>query len=294
MKTTKYLNHDCVSLKNESLELLITQSVGPRIISLRFQGGENLFAELPDLVFDSFEDEIYYIYGGHRLWHAPEAMPRTYYADNQPVDISSTQDGLLIRQPVEIQTGIEKSIQISLVENKPQVILHHTLINRGVWPIQCAPWAITQLKKGGVAILPQSIEQTGFLPNRSIAVWPYTDINSPHIQWGNRYILIPTKMKSPFKIGFPNPHGWLAYWNEGTLFVKRSAYHPQAEYYDFGSSSECYSNGNFLELETLAPISTLDPDHSVTHIETWEIYGEVNFPENEDAAQAIIEELELE
>jgi hypothetical protein len=294
MKTTKYLNHNCVSLKNESLDLLITQSVGPRIISLRFQGGENLFAELPDLVFDSFEDETYHIYGGHRLWHAPEAMPRTYYPDNQPVDISSTQDGLLISQPVQIHTGMEKSIQISLVDDKPQVILHHSLINRGVWPIQCAPWAITQLKKGGVAILPQSNEQTGFLPNRSIAVWPYTDINSPHIQWGNRYILIPTKMKSPLKIGFPNPRGWLAYWNAGTLFVKRAAYHKKAEYYDFGSSSECYSDGNFLELETLAPITTLEPDESVTHIETWEVYGEVDFPENEEAAVAIVKELDLE
>ena len=144
------------------------------------------------------------------------------------------------------------------------------------------------------AILPQSNEETGFLPNRSIAVWPYTDINSPHIQWGNRYILIPTKMKSPFKIGFPNRRGWLAYWNEGTLFVKRAAYYPKAQYYDFGSSSECYSNGDFLELETLAPISTLEPDESVTHIETWEVYGDVEFPKNEGAAGAIIKELELE
>ena len=138
MKTKKFLNLDCVALKNETLDLLVTQSVGPRIISLRFQGGENLFAELPDMSFDSIKDETYHIYGGHRLWHAPESMPRTYIPDDQAVEVTPIQGGLLVTQPIEKQTGIEKSIQISLVENKPQAILHHTLTNRGLWPGVCS------------------------------------------------------------------------------------------------------------------------------------------------------------
>ena len=148
MNTTKYLDFDCVSLENDSLTLLVTKSVGPRIIiSLRYKDGDNLFAELPDFVSERPDGESFHFYGGHRLWHAPENMPRTYALDNEPVDITRTKNGLFTRQKVEAETGIEKTLEISLVENKPQVIIRHTLTNHGQWSVECAPWAITQLKK---------------------------------------------------------------------------------------------------------------------------------------------------
>ena len=294
MQTTKFLDFDCVSLQNAALSLLVTRSVGPRILSLRFNGGDNLFAVLPDTVTERPDGQKFHFYGGHRLWHAPENMPRTYALDDEPVDIVQTGNVLSVMQPVETETGIEKSLHISLVEDKPQVIVRHTLTNRGLWPLECAPWAITQLRTGGVAILPQSREQTEFLPNRSLAIWPYSDLASPQVGWGNRFLLVRTGMESPFKVGFPNPRGWLAYWIDGTLFVKRAAFDTQAEYFDFGSSSECYCNGRFIELETLGPVGRLAPGESITHTETWELYADVDSPIDEDAAQEIVERLGLE
>ena len=294
METIKYKNFDCVPLKNESISLLATQSVGPRVISLCFNGGDNLFAELPDFVTERPDGKIFHFYGGHRLWHAPENMPRTYCPDDESVEVIPDKFGLSATTPVADETGIEKSIHISLVEDKPQIILRHTLTNRGLWPIECAPWAITQFKLGGVAVLPQSREQTGVLPNRSLALWPYTDMANPKVSWGNRYILLQADLDSPFKVGFPNPRGWLAYWLDGTLFVKRATFDARAEYYDFNSSSECYCNDKFLELETLAPISKLALGESATHTETWELYPDVDYPENENAAQEIVEKLGLE
>jgi hypothetical protein len=222
-------------------------------------------------------------------------MPRTYALDDQPVEIVSIDSGLLVRQQVEVETGIEKSMQISLVADKPQVLVQHTLTNCGLWPVECAPWAITQLKTGGVAILPQSQVEHDFLPNRSLTFWSYTDISNPNVSLGNRYVLVRSQIEEgAFKVGFPNPRGWLAYWQAGTLFVKRAAFDAQAAYYDFGSSSECYCNGKFIELETLAPISKLSPGSSVTHVETWELHADVEYPENEDAVEAIVEKLGLE
>lgn len=290
----KFLGYECVTLENEHISLLVTQSVGPRIISLRLKGGENIFAELPDFVTKRPDGKDFHFRGGHRLWHAPESMPRTYALDDDPVEITQTEDSLSVTQQVEAETGIEKSMRISLTRDKAQVVIHHTLTNRGVWPIECAPWAITQFKTGGVAILPQSREQTDLLPNRSLAFWSYTDVASPHVTWGNEYILIRAEKQPPFKVGFPNPRGWLAYWLGGTLFVKRAAYDPQAKYYDFNSSSECYCNSRFLELETLAPIGRLKPGASVTHVETWELYADIEQPTDEAAAQRIVDGLRLE
>ena len=68
----------------------------------------------------------------------------------------------------------------------------------------------------------------------------------------------------------------------------------QAGYYDFGSSSECYCNDSFVELETLAPAATIAPDASAFHTETWELYSDIVCPENEDSVQMIVEKLSLE
>lgn len=294
MQTQKFLNHDCVELKNDSISLLVTQSVGPRIISLRFNDGENILAELPNFFIKRPDGKNFHVYGGHRLWHSPEHMPRTYALDNQPVEIISEKNSLKVSQQVETETGIEKSIEIKIVEDKPQVIVHHTITNRNLWGVEFAAWAITQLKTGGVAILPQVKEDAGLLPNRSLTLWSYADIKSPHVSWGNDLILVRAEMDSPFKIGFPNPRGWLAYWKDKTLFVKRATYQSNMTYYDFGSSSECYCNNEFLELETLSPITKLNPNESITHTETWELYKDVDKPTDEKSAQEIINTLNVE
>jgi hypothetical protein len=288
-----YAGYDCARLANEQVELLVTCSVGPRILSLRFEGGENLFAEHPDAVAERPDGRLYHFIGGHRLWHAPEHMPRTYVVDDAQVEIEPLPGGLVVRQALETETGIEKIIRIELEAGAPRLVVTHTLTNRGLWPVECAPWAITQLKTGGMAILPQADEETGLLPNRSLAIWPYTDMSDPNLAWERRHILLSANLKSPFKVGFPNPRGWLAYWNQGVLFVKRAAYRPGAHYYDFGSSSECYCNQQFIELETLGPVSLLAPGDSLTHVEHWELHRVESCPCDEAGVTGLVERLAL-
>jgi hypothetical protein len=279
MKTTEYFGQQCVELSNDWLTLLVTQSVGPRVISLKTRDDDNLFASLPDTTLDYPGEGEFHLYGGHRLWHAPEEPRRTYIPDDQAVEIISLERGLQVKQAIEPGTGIQKELNIQLAKDSPIIEIKHSLTNCGLWPVTCAPWAITQMKPGGVALLPQNLdlwENNPTLPNRPITLWPYTDFNSPSITWGNDVILIHATMtKGMLKIGYPNQRGWLAYWLNETLFIKRAVFDPKAEYFDFGSSSECYCNDQFLELETLGPIATLKPGESATHFETWEVHPEV-------------------
>lgn len=293
-KTLNFLGHECVSLENKTIQLFIPRSVGPRILSLRFANGENIMAELPDVVLDCPGAGKFHPYGGHRLWHSPEVPSRTYLPDDSPVAITPVENGYLLTQDVETKTGLQKSMEVRLQVDAPRVIITHRLSNHGLFPVTCAPWAITQLKPGGMVILPQSSEQTNELPNRSLALWPYTNPSHPNVSWGQNYILVRANMDTPFKVGFPNPRGWLAYWLNGTLFVKRAKYEAQSAYFDFGSSSECYCNHQFVELETLAPISMIDPQASVTHVETWELYGDVDCPRDQAEAQLLVQGLGLE
>lgn len=81
---------------------------------------------------------------------------------------------------------------------------------------------------------------------------------------------------------------------ERVLSHKRATFDPQAVYSDSGSSSECYCDDRFLELETLRPATMLAPGESVHHLETWELYNGVPRPSDEEAVQALVEALHLE
>jgi len=292
MKTKEFSGQQCVAMDNGTLKLLVTQSIGPRILSFGFLDGESIFANLPDFVAELPQGGVFHFYGGHRLWQAPEAFETTYVPDDEPVEITEVDAGLLVMQKLQPQTGLQKSLEIRFAGDT-QVVIKHRIHNLGSNDVTCAPWAITQFRTGGVAILPQSRHDAGVLPNRSMALWSYTDMSSPHVQWLKEHVLVASPMVSAFKIGFPNPRGWLAYWLAGVLFVKHAEYDEQAEYYDYGSSSECYCNDKFLELETLGPITALPPDTSVTHVETWALYKDVKRPSIENEVEAIVESLGL-
>lgn len=113
-------------------------------------------AELPDFTTALPDWNLYHFYGGHRLWIAPENIPLTYDLDDQPVEIIPEEDTILVLKKIELQTGLEKSIWVRLDTDKPVVTLEHELKNSGNEPLIGAPWAVTQLKTGGIAILPQS------------------------------------------------------------------------------------------------------------------------------------------
>jgi hypothetical protein len=114
-------------------------------------------------------------------------------------------------------------------------------------------------------------EDTGLLPNRSLVLWPYTDPAIRHLKWNKEYLLVEAAMETPFKLGFNNPVGWIAYWLDGVLFVKYAGYDTRSTYPDHGCSSECYCNDEFMELETLGPVKELQPGEFIEHIETWQL-----------------------
>jgi len=294
VKMANFNDLECVVLENDLLRILVPKALGPRILSLCFRGGENLLAVLPDVTTERPDGKQYHFFGGHRLWLAPEDPLLSYAFDDQAVEITSSEAGLLIRKEAESETGIEKSILVNLDPQQAKLTLTHRLTNRSSRPVEYAPWTITQFRTGGLAILPQSGAQTGLLPNRTLSLWPYTDITSPCLKLGNQFILLHANMQTPFKVGFPNPRGWMAYWLDGVLFVKKAAFDPQGRYPDNGSSSECYCNQSFLELETLAPLALIEPDASATHTETWVLHSDIPMPNDESAIQAILQKIRLE
>jgi hypothetical protein len=259
---------------NDHLRLDVLAEAGPRIVRLFLAGSdENQLAETPDVKWGTPYGE-YCLRGGHRLWHSPEASPRSSIPDNHGLELEEVEDGVLLRQPPEVGTGICKSIEIRLDGGRPAVTLYHRLRNDGLWPVELSPWAITQLPLGGIVVMPQRTEPTdkdGLQPNRNLVLWPYTRWRDPRLHLDDDYALLKADPRlPPCKIGYLNPHGWLGYLRRGVLFCKRFEAHADQSFPDFGCNAEVYCNDLFVELETLAPLTRLEPGQSATHIETWE------------------------
>ena len=239
----------------------------------------------PDMLADLGEAFVptaygdYYFRGGHRLWHSPEAMPRTYIPDT-PVTITDLPDCVVLEAQTEQGTGIRKRIEIRLAADKPFVTLTHTLVNDGLWPVELAPWAISQFRLGGTVILPMPVgnaDPAGLLHNRQFSFWPYARINDPRLKLGDEFILFKADaLLPPFKIGYFNPHGWLAYWSNGVLFRKTFAAQKESIYPDNNCNAEMYCNDKFVELESLAPLGILKPGAEVTYTETWEVFDNMD------------------
>ena len=73
----------------------------------------------------------------------------------------------------------------------------------------------------------------------------------------------------PCKVGFNCELGWIAYVNAGTALVKSFEHFIDAEYPDNGCSVESYTCSDFCEIETVAPLYSLEPGEAAEHVEVW-------------------------
>lgn len=265
---------NCIKLSDGRTELVVTTDVGPRVIRFARVGGPNVMKEYADQLGQTGGRD-WRIYGGHRLWHAPEVKPRTYALDNTPVEAKWRDGVLTIVQPVEKLTGIQKEMEIGYAKGG-QVWLTHRLANRNQWDVELAPWCLTVMAPGGRAILPQEkfIAHTDhLLPARPLVLWHYTNMADPRWVWGTKYIQLrqDPAIAAPQKLGLLNTKGWAAYALGGDLFIKRFACEPGATYADCGCNTELFTNGDMLEVESLGPLTRLAPGESVEHIEAWSL-----------------------
>ncbi len=217
------------------------------------------------------------VYGGHRLWHAPENDPRTYFPDNSPVKYELNGNTLKLIQDIEATTGIQKEIEVTLSESEGSVTVLHRLINKNLWEIELTPWSLSVMAAGGRAIIPQEPYESwdeNMLPVRNMVLWSYIDMQDPRWTWGTKYIQIKQDpgAKTKQKLGILNTLGWAGYYLNGDLFIKRYSYDPEARYTDLGCNTEIYTDSDLLEIETLGGRTMVPPEGCVEHVEKWYLF----------------------
>ena len=275
-------------LANADAELVITLDVGPRIISYSTPGGFNVLKNYEEMMGGTGESE-WQIRGGHRFWIAPEDLTRTYYPDNAPVAHEATGPlSVRLTPPPETKYGIQKVMEVSLAPTGSRVTITLRVTNIGTESTELAPWGPTVMAPGGIEIvpLPAKYDHPGhpdnaaspkdYAPNQNLILWPYFDFADTRWSFGSKYIFLrQDRTKSQTKIGLAHRMKYVAYLNEGCLFVKWPPYVEGATYPDTGTSYQTFSNEDMLEMETCGVLTTLAPGESAEFTECWDLFAGV-------------------
>lgn len=284
---------ECIRIRNNNIELIVTVAMGPRIIHYGFVDGENMLYESDDWASGMAEDQ-WHIIGGHRLWHSPEKYPRTWLPDWEAVPYRIEEDCLVLECRNEEWVQLQKIIRIRFNEDD-SVSIEHSIVNHNAWLVKVSAWAITAMVPGGTMIVKQANRRDDFAYSydggRLVSLWPYTNMNDSRVYWGNRYITLEhnAEVSGSFKFGVDNVYGWAAYHVKDMLFIKTHDHKKDVLYPDNGVSYESYTDASMLEMETLSPIVELKPDESVTHVEQWWLYNsETSLLESEAEIKRIL------
>jgi len=275
-------------ISNGEVEVVVTSDIGPRVIRYGFPGGQNLFKEFTEGLGKSGE-ATWQLRGGHRIWIAPEDAVRTYAPDNGPVHISIKGDVLEATEPTEPLTGLEKQITVKMAPGGTGVEVRHRIRNTTQKTVELAPWALTMMAQGGTGIHgfpPRGTHPQVLAPSNPLVMFAFTDLTDKRWQFTKKYLILrqdPNNHGQPQKLGSFNAHTWAAYLLGSDLFIKHYEADPKRTYPDFNASFETFTNADFLEQETLGPMTKLAPGASVDHIERWTLHKNVRIREWNDA-----------
>jgi hypothetical protein len=266
LETVSFEGHDCVRLEDGGVAILVTISAGPRVLGIVVEQ-ENLFAVLPDSFLDTPDGERFRFLGGHRLWVAPEVPSITYRADDRPCAVTEVEGGVGVEAPPD---GAQLAKAIWVRRASDGWLVDHVVRNASRRSITIAPWAITQLRTGGEAVLEIAPGEGGPQADRSLVLWPYTDLGDPRIRFDPNEVRIDAARSGPpLKLGAAPSDGCVSYRLGKHRFEKRIDVDPNATYADRGAAVQVYLCDEFCELETLGPLQVVPPGGSIAHRERW-------------------------
>jgi hypothetical protein len=268
LDATSFEGHECVRHMDESASVMITTSTGPRILGLTGRG-DNLLAVLPDGVIELPGGGTFRMIGGHRLWAAPEVPELTYLPDDKPCVATEVEGGVRVTGAPD-DSGLIRSLEVTRMDGG-WVIDHLLSIDSG-GARTLAPWGITQFRLGGEVELSGPPPGTGFQADRAVVLWPYTDPGDGRLSFGSDGVRIRAHPGGDrLKLGLAPGDGHIRYRIDGEVFEKTVAIQRGMPYSDLGAVTQVYLCDDFVELETLGPLTELRPGEEVHHRELWTV-----------------------
>jgi len=276
----------CYRCRIGDTELIITTRFGPRILSLTTDGTENiLFVDKKKALGHG----DWRLYGGHRLWIAPETKD-TYVPDNDACLIEEGNEYLAVSSRDE---GVGLKTTMTVVDDGGRVRIDHTVLNESDTLVTGAVWALTCVNNIGTAFFPWGTK--GAWDLKKVVYWRRwmdhgSEIDDRQFKpTDDLFLVIPTGREG--KVGSACREGFIGVSAHGFTFIKTFQRLPVDTYPDDNCAAECYTGPHFTELETLSPLVTFYPGEPVTHSEHWLVTPEAVDPVDGAAVRECIARL---
>ena len=246
---------------------------GIRVVHLSCAGMENLYYEQPADCSDGYTEKTgWRLYGGHRLWLAPESE-KSYAPDNDPVSCTLTENGVILEQKTDPFLLLRKRLSVNF-EPDGSIRVEHRIENAGDTPVTGASWGVNTLSGGGTATIPFPNDKavSVFNPSRCISLWGDTDPHDPRLHFTKDSLTATFLPASEYlKLGLYVHAGQAVLENKGQRLHISFGVPAMAECPDNGCNFELFMCQNFMELETLGARKTIAPGEAVSHTEYWKL-----------------------
>ncbi len=266
-------------------EVTVPTGYGPRLLGLRHDRSPDILLRMePEAGITTEGVGTFHFRGGHRLWAAPEVPWVTYVPDDDPCEVTFRDGVIRVAGSVDA-AGFAKELAVSV--GGEELIVDHTLRWTGPGAVRAAAWSITQLPRGGTAVLPVvGINNgTALQADRSLVIWPYTDLSDPRLSFRPAAVVLDSAAGPKLKFGSGPAPGRVGYLREGWLFLKSVTPANAGDYADRGAVAQVFCNEEFCELESLGPLVELEAGSEVRHRERWSV-GEC--PDVESAVKRVM------
>jgi hypothetical protein len=256
----------------DTAEVGIALDFGIRLVHLSCPGMENLYYVQNNDLSDGFaKDNGWRLYGGHRLWLAPESA-LSYTPENAPISYTINGNTLQITQATDEALKIVKSMTLEFCADG-EISVTHEIRNISTDSITGASWGINTLDAGGTAFISFDCgTKGGYNPKRTVSLWSDTNLHDSRLRF-DRNSLTATHLPLPeyLKLGLYTAAGRAEFRNKGQCFVITFKAAPMASCPDGGCNLELYMNIRFTELETLGTVTDIPPGCCASHQELWRL-----------------------
>jgi hypothetical protein len=256
-------------LKNEFVQLNVTQQLGGRIIGYKL--GDHSFLWSNPLLQGKIPppthlapDGSWLNWGGDKLWPAPQGWDSAaqWPGPPDPVLDGSPQEAKIIRgdgdslaieltSPADLRTGIQFRRTIRTFAGTSRVGIAASMTNISDHLISWGIWSVTQLDAGNPDGNGWNPNWNTYMPVNPFSHFPrgyqvlYGTDSNPEIQ--PQAVPAPLRLQYMWtvgKVGLDSKGGWLANvdGSSGFVFVQKFTFDPNAVYPD-GSSVEVWTNG---------------------------------------------------
>jgi hypothetical protein len=280
-------NKKALVIKNGYIELVILPEIGGRVIRYGFEGDEYMFINSetidqnynPDTDINGPWGNGNVGYGGYKVWPAPQSVwgwpppPHLAWGTYSYEIEHSSADSVIVYLESEEETsktpGLVFSRRYRVYKNSTKVCIEQTIINNNSEAQDWSIWDVTQ-----------AINQHGTdadYSNFSV----YFPVNKDDI-WasGNSFLNSVTSVNdnlSKYKYNgggklysFVN-EGWESFVDEKDKQTYTKMFSiEEGNFPDDGANFEIYGGGNYIEIEVLSPIISLDANGgSYSYNEDW-------------------------